>query len=457
MGATVLNLLWMGTNTHVRYWLQRADIDQSPFHPTLASSLNKSSRAFTTPSRDSNSGNSRFLYDHVPAGDSTSQTSDMRHAASDSIASTGTNFSGGIRSHDPTSAISKSTEHQHGGDHVKPLRLLPLNVSRLDSIPSSRGSSKEDRHPLLQDLTRNPPGGSLICPSAYMAPIYDKIVEESPGSHDNKGHRKIPRIIHVSFNQRCVAHDMAKSVDKWQRALPDHSLYFHDDDAVDRLLNLEWPEFPDLHELLACVQFKGAMKIDVWRILVLYRYGGLYTDIDNWPGQEFTPETIRPEDTFFSLSDSLDRPSQWLFGMEPGHPIGSLAMSEISRRIKRVRNIAKPAVVQITGPQALKRAYMSFMSPTMSDKDQRSKVRKINRSESGNYAAGNLGGTFNDRVEFNGVNMTVREKTELIGGIIHWTKQVKNNTLPYQGSCLDYLAFLNGQNSNSLANDSVKD
>jgi mannosyltransferase OCH1-like enzyme len=158
-----------------------------------------------------------------------------------------------------------------------------------------------------------------------MIPIYDRIVPQEV--HDT---RKIPRHIHVSFNQRCVPDELAFNIQLWKEALPDHSFFFHNDEAVERLLQQAYwdEEFPDLRRALQCVKFKGAMKIDVWRILILYLFGGLYTDIDVTPGTWFNTSTIHPNDTFFSLSDAYDRPSQWLFAMTPRHPIAQLTNHE---------------------------------------------------------------------------------------------------------------------------------
>jgi mannosyltransferase OCH1-like enzyme len=438
--GTILNMAWMGFNSEAQFSLQRGlDDELASTLPKLSTSLNNIM---------------------------TSSRSYMRHSHNDAIVPTdGTTIASLTR---PISSIAQPNNNVVDAEDLS--RSSSHTTSILESSPRIEGrpALSHGNHSIisLHDLTRSPPYGSIECPSIYMVPIYDRIVEEYSTIPDNNSttrprnttldsssssyssSRKIPRIIHVSFNQRCIPQEMATSIEKWRDALPDHSIYFHDDDAVDRLLQLGWDEFPDLHRLLACVQFKGAMKIDIWRVLVLYKYGGVYTDIDNWPMQNFTMTTIHPQDTFFSLSDAKDRPSQWLFAMEPRHPIGSYAVWEIMNRLKRVKNIAKPHVVQITGPHTLLSAYRKFFNRKLSTIEERSHVHKISRSESGTYAAGSLGGTYQNNIVFEGVTMTIREKTELISGIEHWPKQVKNNTLPYQGSCLDYIALLDSQNPN---------
>jgi mannosyltransferase OCH1-like enzyme len=314
--------------------------------------------------------------------------------------------------------------------------------------------------PKLSELTQNPPNGSVHCPSPYMVPIYDKVVvvnEQDKGS-------KIPRIIHVSFNQRCVPDELAKNIVRWQEALPNYSFYFHDDDAVQRLLSLSSQQesqmsvdFPNLAEILNCVKYKGAMKIDIWRILITYYYGGLYTDIDVTPQSNFSNETIHPNDTFFTLTDGKDRPSQWLFGMSPGHYIGILTMDEIQRRLLRMRNIAKPRVVSITGPQALKAGYNRFMvlknrNELPNNIPPEIQVTKIPAELTLSYASGSK--HMDDIVEFEGHNITVREKIENISGVIHWPDQVNSNRsgIPYEGvSCFDYLAMLKNTTSSNNA------
>ena len=158
-------------------------------------------------------------------------------------------------------------------------------------------------------------------------------------------HGSIPKAIHVAWirrsantpeeepylapaQSRCLAPDMFDIVAAWQTNFPSYNFYFHDDYAVDTLLGVltvppatthsssstttttappnttittaprpfssvahdyqqYWSTiFPELHPLLqACVQFGSAMKVDIWRILILYKYGGTYRRLEI----KFTP------------------------------------------------------------------------------------------------------------------------------------------------------------------------
>ena len=145
----------------------------------------------------------------------------------------------------------------------------------------------------------------------------------------------------------------------WKEKFPNYNLYFHDDIAVDNLMyNLQWPEFPQIHNILqSCVKFGGAMKIDIWRVLVLYRYGGFYTDYEISPGPKFTPNLIQSNDTAIVFSDGMNRPSQWLHGMTSKHPIAYYTLLEIIRKVSKLQNVAKVRLVYTTGPDALKKGY----------------------------------------------------------------------------------------------------
>lgn len=104
------------------------------------------------------------------------------------------------------------------------------------------------------------------------------------------------------------------------------------------------------------------MKSDIWRVLVLYKYGGIWSDIDNAPAKEFKNGTvIRPDDTFFASSDTYTRPLQNTFAMEAGHPIAYFTMQIILHNLLNLSNLAHVKVVLTTGPHALRYGYSTYL------------------------------------------------------------------------------------------------
>jgi mannosyltransferase OCH1-like enzyme len=135
---------------------------------------------------------------------------------------------------------------------------------------------KDDRHstPGLLPLTELAGSSKKVaCPEVTnLKAVYDTVLDASEAY---KGGRKIPKVVHVTSKSRCMHEAFVQNLDKWR--FEGYSFFMHDDEAMDLLLFREWPEFPHLHKLLQCLEFGGAVKADIWRLLVLYAYGGIYT------------------------------------------------------------------------------------------------------------------------------------------------------------------------------------
>jgi mannosyltransferase OCH1-like enzyme len=97
--------------------------------------------------------------------------------------------------------------------------------------------------------------------------------------------RKIPKIIHMTSKSRCFPSNFYDNIQLWQqhKFFDDYSLYLHDDVAVDRLLSSSPLQsqhihslFPHLNLARKCLR-SGAGLADLWRYVVLWEYGGMYT------------------------------------------------------------------------------------------------------------------------------------------------------------------------------------
>ena len=296
----------------------------------------------------------------------------------------------------------------------------------------------------MEQLVDTEGAKTITCPPPLVA-FQDVILPPNP----NLPQPLIPRTLHVTFRHRCLPEDLAFSLEQWRQNLPDYSIYFHDDTAVDKLINSPWPEFPMLHQLMHCVQFKGAMKIDLWRLLILYRYGGIYGDIDNWPQEKFRQDIIQPTDSYFSFSDSNFRPTQWFFAMEAKHPLAYFCLLTIFDNLLNLPNIARPKVVTVTGPNAMHAGIVKYLTQplydTMQDKEitligpYNKTIHKIPQRYSEQYIKGSLGGHSADVITYNGTQMSRRDRMELQSGVIHWDKLVYRNRNARAISCQEYM------------------
>ncbi|CAB9499122.1 glycosyltransferase [Seminavis robusta] len=274
---------------------------------------------------------------------------------------------------------------------------------------------------------------------------------------DNK--RRIPRMVHLAWihddphhgpnKGRCLHHLQAVAVQQWKKQFPNYSIFYHDDYSVAKMMQQEfWPEFPELAKVLQCAKMRNAMLIDIWRQLVLYRFGGLYVDLDEIPTEQFTEDLIPHHVDFFSFSDNFNRPSQWCFATSPGHPATYHSLLTIFKRLLEMPEISQPKLVGMTGPEALKKGYAYAFS---SEDRYKEGMHYGNFNTTGikytrKKAAVCLINKRKDPFPYNAThNWTVAEQYKADSGAVHWKNALSK--LVDRGSCQQHLYELERRSS----------
>ncbi|KAL7460921.1 hypothetical protein ACHAXS_001356 [Conticribra weissflogii] len=183
-----------------------------------------------------------------------------------------------------------------------------------------------------------------------------------PRNEDGTFQRKIPRILHFTMKSRCMSPDFVEIMRTWRNRLGNkYSIYIHDDEAVDKLLYMRrWEEFPELKEVLGCVS-SGASKADIWRYIVIWEYGGIYSDFDSAPNQ-FGIDSIAPEDDAFFPLEAIGIPAQYFFAASPRHPVMYLSAKHALRMMAFRQDLARTKPEMTTGPGAFKTGFMLFQN-----------------------------------------------------------------------------------------------
>lgn len=170
----------------------------------------------------------------------------------------------------------------------------------------------------------------------------------------------IPKIVHVTAKSRCMTETFKKNLDKWR--LPGYSLLVHNDAAVNSFLDRYWPEFPELPKVVHCV-LSGAGKADLWRALMLWEYGGMYTDIDGAPNKLFQDgRAIADDDEAFFVVEKGGWLSQYFMCSMPHHPLMYMVVSKIIQRLYSLNDVDGQYVPRSTGPGPVKYAFIAFMN-----------------------------------------------------------------------------------------------
>ena len=243
------------------------------------------------------------------------------------------------------------------------------------SLPDQNERKKSSIIPLRELIDLDP---EPTCPKGLMR-VNDTMILSSSSSRKmdpdalfDYGRRKIPRIVHVTSKTRCMPPEFVSNLEKWkfgnngrdvgseQKRLEQHAFVFHNEAAMERLLSKDWDEFPQLHQALRCTK-GGAGRADVWRALVLWEYGGIYTDIDNAPAK-FDGRTISGDDEAFFVIEKSAILSQYFFAASPRHPLFYLLVQHMMSRLLSLNDVSMQIVSVVTGPGALRVAFSNFMN-----------------------------------------------------------------------------------------------
>ena len=88
---------------------------------------------------------------------------------------------------------------------------------------------------------------------------------------------KIPKIIYLSYKTKDIPEYVMK---KWNEIYPDYEVKLYDNTDCINFLKTEYnDEYVDIFNYIK----DGPIKADFWRVCILYKYGGIYSDIDIEP------------------------------------------------------------------------------------------------------------------------------------------------------------------------------
>lgn len=166
----------------------------------------------------------------------------------------------------------------------------------------------------------------------------------------------IPKIIYQTW-YTTELHPLIKSkVDNTKSLNPNYSHKIYTDEEIDRFVNENFPgEIAECYNRLNIV----VAKTDLWRYLILYKYGGVYLDMDS-SIEKPLDELIKDEDKAVITSEgNKEFYVQWALIFSKGHPILKKTVELIVENIKN--NSFPNDIHKMTGPTVFTRAvnYMN--------------------------------------------------------------------------------------------------
>ena len=89
--------------------------------------------------------------------------------------------------------------------------------------------------------------------------------------------KSIPKVIYLSHKKNIP--DFV--IQNWKKLNPDYTIKFYDDNMCRQFIIDNYPKsFIEYFDRLSKHKGSGPIKCDFWRVLILYKYGGVYADSD---------------------------------------------------------------------------------------------------------------------------------------------------------------------------------
>jgi DNA-binding ferritin-like protein (Dps family) len=182
---------------------------------------------------------------------------------------------------------------------------------------------------------------------------------EKLGLETKDATKQIPKYLFrtASFTVKNMPRAVKDVLNKSARNNPGYTVVYADDVACDAFIAANYPEYFSDYDAL----IPGAFRADVWRMLVLYKYGGIYNDI----GHEYLvpiSAAITDEDEFVTVAETggFVGIHNALLAAYPRHPLIKHMIETVMKFVSR--RLWGRHCLDVTGPLRLGVAYRSFMN-----------------------------------------------------------------------------------------------
>jgi len=170
----------------------------------------------------------------------------------------------------------------------------------------------------------------------------------------------IPRRIYQTWKTKNLPWGIKQVIKNMMDLNPSYTHYLYDDIEIDNFVLENYKgEIYDAFNMLNI----GASRADLWRYLILYKYGGIYLDID--------AAILKPLDTLIEKDDTaiITREmfeglfNQWILIFKKGHP---LLKEIITQCVENIKNKSSNNILHLTGSTVITNIINKFLiSPNL--------------------------------------------------------------------------------------------
>ena len=155
----------------------------------------------------------------------------------------------------------------------------------------------------------------------------------------------VPKKLHFTYKKSKLPEKYQANLAQWGEFCPEWELYYYTDEDIQAYFDCEFPEYAQELQKIP----PGTMVADVFRYAVLYKDGGLYSDIDTIPLKGIPDEWLKFDavigyecqpDKFPQLLSGVQNLTvtycQWTFLSSPGNPLFKEALDRSFQGLREV-------------------------------------------------------------------------------------------------------------------------
>lgn len=142
-----------------------------------------------------------------------------------------------------------------------------------------------------------------------------------------------------------------KKIDSYKTMNPEYTYYLYDDDEIDNFVNTHYQGIiSECYNKLNII----VAKVDFWRYLVLYKYGGIYLDMDSSIEKPLNRLIKDDDEAIITAEGNADLYVQWGLIFSKQHPILKKTIELVCDNIQN--NRYPNDIHKMTGPTVYTRA-----------------------------------------------------------------------------------------------------
>jgi mannosyltransferase OCH1-like enzyme len=158
----------------------------------------------------------------------------------------------------------------------------------------------------------------------------------------------IPKIIWQTYKDSfdMLPQYMKDAAQTWRDKNPEYEWRYMDDEQAAEFILTEFGE--EWHNIFINAPV-GVMRGDIWRYMIIYKYGGVYADLDTECWKPISSWMMEDKDMIV-CPETSEHFCQWTFAASPNHPVIKSVLDQIKLEFINPDYNAQHFVHNLTGP-----------------------------------------------------------------------------------------------------------